>query len=81
MKNFKITTDTENQQNIREAKFQEKIIKTLSSDAAEREEEKLQQLNDTILINKAIGLINLDFCLDNDLDFAELAKAINRQRK
>ena len=81
MKNFKITTEQENEQNIREAKFQEKIIKTLNSDAAKREEEKLQQLNDTILINKAIGLINLDFCIDNDLDFAELAKAINRQRK
>jgi hypothetical protein len=41
----------------------------------------IEKLEDEILINKALGLINLDFCIDNNIEFGDLAKAINRQRK
>ena len=81
MKTFKITTEQENKRNLERVVTEKAIIKSLNQKDCQRNIENLQQLEDEILINKALGLINLDFCIDNKIEFGDLAKAINRQRK
>jgi len=80
-KTFKITTEQENKRNLERVVTEKAIIKSLNQKDCQRNIENLQQLEDEILINKALGLINLDFCIDNNIEFGDLAKAINRQRK
>lgn len=88
MKTFKITTKEENKRNIKSVReiknsiklMRENLNKDLTSQI-NRNVNDVQQLEDEILINKALGLINLDFCIDNNIEFGDLAKAINRQRK
>ncbi len=81
MKTFKITTAKENKKNFQEVQAEKEIIKSMNGKDCERNIENLQQLEDEILINKALLSINLDFCIDQLIDFADLSKAINRQRK
>lgn len=88
MKNFKITTKEENKINLERVEEIKNSIKLMKEDLDKeltcqinRNIKDVQQLEDEILINKALGLINLDFCIDNNIEFGDLAKAINRQRK
>ena len=88
MKTFKITTKEENKINlirVKEIKNSIKLMKENSdkdlTSQINRNVKDVQKLEDEILINKALGLINLDFCIDNNIEFGDLVKAINRQRK
>ena len=81
MKTFKITTEQENKKNLQEVQAQKEIIKSMNGKDCERNIENLQQLEDEILINKALGLINLRLCQEGGIAFDKLSQAIARQRK
>jgi hypothetical protein len=80
MKTFRITTERENAKNINQVQLEKNIINSLNADDCETNIENLQQLEDEILINKALGLINLRMCQEGGIAFDKLAQAINRQR-
>ena len=88
MKNFKITTKEENKRNIERVKeiknsiklMKEVLDKDLTSQI-NRNIKDVQQLEDEILINEALGLINLRMCQQNGIAFDKVAQALARQRK
>ena len=81
MKTFKITTEQENKRNLERVVTEKAIIKSLNQKDCQRNLENLQQLEDEILINKALGLINLRMCQEGGIAFDKLAHALARQRK
>ena len=81
MKTFKITTEQENKRNLERIEEEKAIIKSLNGKNCERNIENLQQLEDEVLINQALGLINLRLCQEGGISFDKLAHALARQRK
>ena len=43
--------------------------------------EEIQKLEDELIINQALGLVNLRMCQVAGIKFDRLSQAINRQRK
>ena len=90
MKNLRILSKEEIKELKREIDFKKSVNEKIFSkeEICERGRNSvlsnvkiIERLEDEILINKALSLINLDFCIENNIDFGDLAKAINRKRK